>query len=316
MISMGIRALNEAFPPHSPQTMCKHIKRSVKLSFVTERQAAVEAFRERLGQLMKDSGISKVALARELDVDRTTLTQLLSTGNHRLPRAETLVAISRYANVSVDWLLGLRHDDPERTQMVSEQPSLERDVAPTDDARLLRWLTEVKGAKVRYVPTTLPDLLKSDAVIRYEAASALPLHAPPTIEQAESRLEWQRRPEADMECCSSRQSLEGFARGEGIWRELAPGHRRTQLERIATLADELYPTFRWFLFDGRIRYAAPVTVYGARRAALYIGGTMLVFTTDEHIRAMIGLFDNLIREAVVQPPDIPSLCRQLLKEVR
>ena len=28
------------------------------------------------------------------------------------------------------------------------------------------------------------------------------------------------------------------------------------------LVDELYPTFRWFLFDGSRRYAAPVTVFG------------------------------------------------------
>ena len=67
-----------------------------------ERQSTLEVFRERLGQLVSDVHGSRVALARELEIDRTTLTQLLSPTNRRLPRVETLVAIARHAHVSVD----------------------------------------------------------------------------------------------------------------------------------------------------------------------------------------------------------------------
>jgi transcriptional regulator with XRE-family HTH domain len=279
---------------------------------VVQRQQILDHFRERLAELVLESGGSKVALARALEIDRTTLTQLLSTANRRLPRTETLVALARHANVSVDWLLGLRHDDPGRTQMMN-QPALEHDVRSHDDERLIAWLTEAKGMKVRYVPSSLPDLMKSDEVIRFESAAD---NAGPErkIETAEARLRWQRRPEADMECCSSIQSLVGFARGEGIWRDLASRHRREQLERISLLSHELYPTFRWFLYDGRERYGAPVTVFGTRRAALYVGRMFLVFTTDEHVQAMSQNFDSLIRAAVVQPPDIPKFCRQLLAQ--
>ena len=280
---------------------------------MAERQQILDHFRERLSELVRESGGSKVALARSLEIDRTTLTQLLSPGNRRLPRTETLVALARHANVSVDWLLGLRHDDPGRTQVMSEQPSLERDVRTHDDERLIGWLTEAKGMKVRYVPATLPDLLKTDAVIRFESTS-LGGRPEQKIETAEARLRWQRRPEADMECCSSVQSLVGFARGEGVWRELPARDRREQLERISDLAFELYPTFRWFLFDGRQHYSAPVTVFGTRRAALYVGRMFLVFTTDEHVQAMSQNFDALIRAATVQPPDIPKFCRQLLAQ--
>lgn len=280
---------------------------------MVQRQQILDLFRERLSELVRESGGSKVALARSLEIDRTTLTQLLSPANRRLPRTETLVALARHANVSIDWLLGLRHDDPGRTQVMNQQPSLEHDVRTHDDARLIAWLTEAKGMKVRYVPTTLPDLMKTDEVIRFESATddAQPEQK---IQTAEARLTWQRRPEADMECCSSMQSLVGFARGEGIWRELAARHRKEQLDRISQLADELYPTFRWFLYDGRARYCAPVTVFGTRRAALYVGRMFLVFTTDEHVQAMSQNFDSLIRAAIVQPPDIPKFCRQLLAQ--
>ncbi len=278
-----------------------------------ERQSTLEVFRERLGHLVSDVHGSRVALARQLEIDRTTLTQLLSPTNRRLPRVETLVAIARHAHVSVDWLLGLRSDNPGQTSVLDLQPMIERDAGAPDDARLVDWLADARGSKIRYIPSTLPDLLKTEDVIGYEAAGTPAGTLQRDIGTATTRLTWQRRPEADMECCSSIQALEGFARGEGIWNRLPSSARRNQLERIAELADELYPTFRWFLYDGRSRYAAPVTVFGMRRAALYVGETYLVFTSDEHVLAMAQHFDALLRTATVQPPDVPALCRRLIR---
>ena len=278
-----------------------------------ERQSTLEVFRERLGELVSDVHGSRVALARQLEIDRTTLTQLLSPTNRRLPRVETLVAIARHAHVSVDWLLGLRSDNPGQTDVLDRQPMIERDAGAPDDARLIEWLADARGSKIRYIPSTLPDLLKIEDVIRYEAAGTPAGTLQRDLGTTTTGLNWQRRPDADMECCSSVQSLEGFARGEGIWNRLPSTSRREQLERIAELTDELYPTFRWFLYDGRSRYAAPVTVFGLRRAALYVGQTYLVFTSDEHVLAMAQHFDALLRTATVQPPDVPALCRRLIR---
>jgi transcriptional regulator with XRE-family HTH domain len=281
-----------------------------------ERQSTLEVFRERLGQLVSDVHGSRVALARQLEIDRTTLTQLLSPTNRRLPRVETLIAIARHAHVSIDWLLGLRSDNPGQTDVlavVDLQPKIERDAAAHDDPRLLEWLADARGSKVRYVPSTLPDLLKTEHVIRYEAAGTPAGTVQRELGTTMAGLNWQRRPDADMECASSVQALEGFARGEGVWSRLPSSARREQLERIAELTDELYPTFRWFLYDGRSRYAAPVTVFGLRRAALYVGETFLVFTSDEHVLAMAQHFDALLRTATVQPPDVPALCRRLIR---
>ena len=278
-----------------------------------ERQSTLEVFRERLGEFVSDVHGSRFALARQLEIDRTTLTQLLSPTNRRLPRVETLVAIARHAHVSVDWLLGLRSDNPGQTDVLDRQPMIERDAGAPDDARLVEWLADARGSKIRYIPSTLPDLLKTEDVIRYEAAGTPAGTLQRDLGTTTTGLNWQRRPDADMECCSSVQSLEGFARGEGIWNRLPSTSRREQLERIAELTDELYPTFRWFLYDGRSRYAAPVTVFGLRRAALYVGQTYLVFTSDEHVLAMAQHFDALLRTATVQPPDVPALCRRLIR---
>ena len=102
------------------------------------------------------------------------------------------------------------------------------------------------------------------------------------------------------------------ARGEGIWRALAPEARRFQLQHMIDLVEELYPTFRWFLFDGLQRYAAPVTIFGPKRAALYVGTMYFVFTGTEQIRVLTRYFDDLIRAAVVQPPDIIDLIDGLI----
>jgi hypothetical protein len=40
------------------------------------------------------------------------------------------------------------------------------------------------------------------------------------------------------------------------------------------------------------------------RAAVYIGDMYLVLNSTEHIRELTYRFDNLIRAAVVQPPDV------------
>ena len=92
----------------------------------------------------------------------------------------------------------------------------------------------------------------------------------------------------------------GFARGQGIYEGFPLAARRRQMERMVDLVDELYPTFRWFLYDGLQRYSGPMNVFGPKRATIYIGGMYFVFNATEHIRVLARHFDELIRGAIVQ----------------
>src|SRR5207253_1998687 len=58
-------------------------------------------------EIIARSGESRAAFARRIGIDRSTLAQILSSADDRLPRAETLAAIAADQQVSVDWLLGL-----------------------------------------------------------------------------------------------------------------------------------------------------------------------------------------------------------------
>ena len=280
------------------------------------RRETVEIFRARLVEVIEESGMSRSEFARRIGTDRSTLSQLLASDGNRLPRAETIAAIASVAQVSVDWLLGLSAQGQLGTDVLNEAVAIEPGAASPADERLQRWHAEAAGYKIRYVPTTLPDLLKSEAVIRYEYVQHDTLEPEGRIEYAEARLAYSRRPETDIEACSSYQSLAQFARGQGQWQDLEFEARIAQLESMIRLLDELYPTFRWFLFDIRKSYSIPLTIFGPQRAAIYIGDMYLVSTSREHIRVLTGHFDNLIRAAVMQPPEVIEYLKRLLREAK
>lgn len=274
----------------------------------------VAVLHERLAHAVAQSGLGKGEFAELAGVDRTTLSQLLSPGNRRLPRTDTILALARTHDLSLDWLLGLSNAGPLEAELLQNMSFEAPGPAPVDE-RLLGWLDEAADYKIRYVPATLPDLLKTDAVIRFERAEPAGPDVAQSIEATEAQLAWARHPDTEMECCSSMQAITSFARGEGVWSRLPRTARRQQLERMIELADELYPTFRWFLFDGSQRYAAPVTVFGPQRAALYLGQLYLVLTSAEHVRTLSRHFDGIIRAATVQPSAMAAHLTRLLRQV-
>ncbi len=278
-----------------------------------DRRALLTTFRERLEVVVRRSGLSRGDFAIQNELDRSTLSQLLSASNRRLPRAETLAEIASTQQVSVDWLLGLSHAGPMQAEMLQEQTSFAEDALSPNDERLIGWFEESKGYKIRYVPSTIPDLLKTEDVIRYELAHYVASRPAQKIETAAARLAWTRGPESDLETCNSVQTIESFARGEGIWRALPDDQRVAQMEHMIRLTDELYPTLRWFLFDGLQRYASPVTIFGPQRAALYLGLMYLVLTSTEHVRTLTRHFDDLIRGAVVHPNEMSRYLHDLLR---
>jgi transcriptional regulator with XRE-family HTH domain len=276
---------------------------------VTKRDTA-EDFRQRLGELVTRTGLSRAGFARKAELDRSTLSQLLSGASVRLPSAETIARIAARHNVSIDWLLGLSQHDQIAADIVPEM-RIEPDSDSPVDERLRRWHEEAWGAKIRYVPATLPDQLKIPAVIAYETRRLPQPTAEAWAAAAHTQIEHARRPETDIEVCSALQGVEAFAAGEGVWRGLPAGVRKEQLAHMATLADDLYPTYRWFLFDGRERGSVPFTVFGQKRAALYVGDMFFVFTSTEHIRALARHFDGLIRDARIHAHETVTFLRRL-----
>ena len=267
-------------------------------------------FRERLLMLIERFDGSQSRFAASIGLDRSGLSQLLTEGSTRLPRAETLHRIAETHNVSLDWLLGLSQSDRVATEIA---PTLEIEAIRDElgGSQLARWHREAGGYKIRYVPKTIPDLLRTEAVTLYEHRRTQAPDAWTKVVEADQRLAYTRRPETDMEVCMPIQALESLARGEGVWSTLPSAVRERQLDYMSALLEELYPTFRLFLYDSFDAYSSPYTVFGPMRAALYLGQMYLVINSVEHIRALTRHFDNLIRVAKVDARQSARFVRDL-----
>ncbi len=269
----------------------------------------VAIFRKRLLEAMQERGLNQSALSRDTGVDRSTLSQLLADQNLRIPRADTVAALARSLQVSTDWLLGLSQDSRFGAEILRQSFEVApHEPSPADD-NLKRWYEEAEGLKIRYVPAHLPDIVKTDRVLEYEYSEVVERPVSRAKELARQHLNFSRGPDNDLEICMPAETLVGFCRGEGIWHDLARAARIEQVEAMVATLDELYPSVRLYLFDGRKRYSVPYTIFGARRAALYVGQMYFAFNTTEYVRILVRHFDNLVRNAAVQAHEAVDFLR-------
>ncbi len=278
-------------------------------------QERVSLFQDRLLQVITASGLNRSAFSTSISIDRSTLSQLLSTDNVRLPRADTIASIAEVHQISIDWLLGLTQQGSLGANILPEQFEVD-DYSTSIFEKNLDWHQQASGYKVRYVPTTLPDLLKTEAIAEHEFNRYGSGKVDQSVRDNHLRLLQQRDPGSELETCMPIQALETFTQGQGIWQGLSAVDRRAQLQRMIELNEELYPGFRWFLFDGKQSYSASLTIFGPMRATLFLGHLYVVINGIEHIRKLIERFDTLIRIAIIHPHEIQKTLAGLLKTCR
>jgi len=276
-------------------------------------QERVTLFQERLQRVIEHSGLNRSSFATSIRVDRSTLSQLLSTENVRLPRADTVLSIAEVYQVSIDWLLGITQEGGMGANIVHEALEVD-DSATSIFEKNLEWHREARGYKIRYVPTTLPDLLKTEAVAEYEFNRYGSGKIDQSVRDNQLLLLQQRHPGSELETCMPLHHLESFAMGEGIWRDLPLADRREQLQRMIELNEELYPGFRWFLYDGKRTYSISLTIFGPMRVSLFLGKLYIIVNNIDHIRKITDRFDDLIRMAVIHPHEIGDFLQSLLQK--
>ena len=272
-----------------------------------DKRALAAAFRERLKSLLGEERGGVAAFLRETGIDRSALSQFLDASVDRLPRAETLRRIAEARGVTADWLLSLSNA-PSGRQEVAPSVQIESAEAPGGGSPIEAWRREAAGMKLRTVPSALPDMLglaEDGAEIDDTLAG-----------QAERVLGGFRLGEMDVEVAMPLQTIEDFAAGAGIWRGTDPAPRRHRLAHMAATCAEVYPTLRLHLFDGRTTFAAPFTVFGRIRAALYLGDAYLVVTSADQVAALTPLFVSLVRRAAVGPERVHETLYALAESTR
>ncbi|MBU2957821.1 helix-turn-helix domain-containing protein [Paracoccus sp. 1_MG-2023] len=268
-------------------------------------------FRTRLQQAMADRAISKSAMARATGVDRSTIGQLLKGDAPRLPNAQLAADMAMALGVSLDWLLGLTNRPELAGDILASAMGLspaERDAA---DAQIIEWHQTAIGSKIRHVPATLPEMLKTPELLDWEYA-ALPPEAIAQIKgTARSHHDWVRTGEADYEIAMPVQELRALAEGSGYYAGLAAGLRRDQLAFLADQCDVLFPRLRLHLFDKRCAFSAPTTVFGNSLAIIYVGKFYLSLRERQRVTALTEHFDWLIRGCAVDDRHAAAYARQL-----
>lgn len=267
-------------------------------SISTDKRDVAQLFRERMNMLIAQRGFNLSQFSKSIGIDRSALSQFLAPDSTRLPRVETLCTIATACGVSLDWLTGMIANDGDGEDIV---PSTEviRMSGQAAEEKIMEWHREAVGYKIRYVPCTIPDLLRIPEVRDFEfRAHGLDIREAQD-HQARRQLSSADTLDTDIEVCVALQTIDLFHRGEGIWKGLSPEIRERQMRHMMETLDDLYPTFRMFIYDQQDVYASPYTLFGPKRAAIYLGNMYLVVNSVDHIKAMSRHFDGLIRAAVV-----------------
>ncbi len=158
-----------------------------------------EVFRERVTQLLERSGMNYAAFARKAKLDRSTLSQLLTGQMPRLPRAETLAMIATTAHVSVDWLLGLSQREEVGSEIIEAVLQIEPYTNSPAQGAYLDWAKAADGMRVCTVPIGLPDILKTNEVLRLQYPAAFDSKGMTPIEAVTRRLDMLKRPHQQLE---------------------------------------------------------------------------------------------------------------------
>ncbi|MGE4610756.1 MAG: helix-turn-helix transcriptional regulator [Paracoccaceae bacterium] len=260
-------------------------------------------FRQRLQDAMVRAGLNKSTLSEVIGVDRSTISQLLSDKHARLPNAQVVGECAHTLGVSADWLLGLSARPERANDLLDVTLSMPQAARSSADEQLFAWHQEATGYKIRHVPATLPDFLKTPDVLRWEYSQHLGKTPDQAIGAMEESLTWLRSRHADYEIAIPQHEIESFAAGTGYYAGLPADVRKAQIVRWRENYHHLYPSLRIFQFDAHMVFSAPMTVFGPLMAMIYLGRHYIVFRDSTRVQAMTNHFDWLIREASIDARD-------------
>jgi len=260
-------------------------------------------FRQRLNDAMGRAGLNKSSLSQAIGVDRSTISQLLSDNHARLPNAQVIGECAHTLGVSADWLLGLSERPERANDLLDVALSMPQAERSSVDEQLFEWHKEAAGYKIRHVPATLPDFLKSPAMLRWEYEQHMGKTPDQAIGAMEDHLSWIRARQGDYEIAIPLHELESFAAGTGYYTGLSAGIRKEQVDQWIAQYDQFYPSLRIFLFDAHKVFSAPLTVFGPLMAMIYLGRHYIVFRDSARVQAMTNHFDWLVRESSIDARD-------------
>ena len=239
---------------------------------------------------MARQGSSQSALARQVGVDRSTISQLLRGTGARMPNAQVVGECAAALGVSADWLLSLSNRPETAADIMANSLSLTEAPRALVDEQIFEWHREAEGYKIRHVPAALPDMLKTEAMLEWEYRPHLGRTTKQAVGASADRLAWMRRANTDYEIAVPLHELTSMVRAEGYYEGLPVAIRAEQIDRF---------------------FSAPVTVFGPLLAVLYVGRNYVVFRDSARVQAFTEHCDALVREASISARETPDYLLRL-----
>lgn len=268
-------------------------------------------FRRRLADAMQIKNETRSGLARRVGVDRSTISQLLSGDQPRLPNAQVVAECAFALGVSGDWLLGLSDLPEQASEALAASMQVSKAARAPVDKHIFDWHREAAGYKIRHVPATLPDIMKTEALLRWEYSPHLGRTTAQAVGASHDRLDWMRQSLSDYEIAMPLFAVESLATSTGYYRDIPDDVRDEQIAYMLELHEQLYPSMRVFLFDARKLWSAALTIFGPLVGVIYLGQQYLAFRDRERVRNLTQHFDGLVREASVSDRNWPDHLRKL-----
>ncbi len=232
-----------------------------------------------------------------------------------MPNARLAADCAAALGVSADWLLGLSGRPEPVADLLATTLTMSEAPRALFDETIFSWHREAAGYKIRHVPATLPDMLKTRAVVEWEYRDPLGRTARQTIGAFEDQLALLRGARSDYEIALPHHELTAFAEGSGYYAGLPVVARLQQLDHLVAICDQLYPSLRLYLFDAHRVFSAPITVFGPSLAVIYLGRHYIAFRDQARVDAISQHFDWLVREAQIGARDVPAHLRALRSRI-
>ena len=275
------------------------------------KRARAELFRQRIIERLNAADISRSQLSREAGIDRSTVAQILNGEDARLPNAHVAAEFASSLGVSADWLMGLSDRSETAAELLSAGLRFADAERTPADAQLIEWHREAAGHKIRAVPTTLPDILKTKDMLEWEYQlfqEKTPAQA--TLAKNETNA-WLQAPGSDYEICVPIETVRSLAQGVGYFEGIPQKVRMDQINWMADKCRDLYPSLRMYLFEGRKMYSAPLIIFGPLIAAVYVGQFYMVFRERNQVQGLTRHFDQLVRASSVDARSAEKIIRAL-----
>lgn len=105
-----------------------------------EIRESYKAFSDRLRLLVDSRGITAKDLSRDANIPDATIYRYLN--GDRVPKIDNIIAIAKFFEVSVDWILGLNDEKYETWPQATLEMARRYTVASPDDRRVVEAALE------------------------------------------------------------------------------------------------------------------------------------------------------------------------------